>query len=139
MSVVIVAVELVTCIGCDGSNVNFTVRFQSPASFLNRSCCGPGAAIFSIIASMALGSICCAAGLAAAFDAVEGCALGFVTSADATPSAATSRTPHQNQREFIDLPPPNEVGGERRGTGTLAKRRGTPQERERPRVWWRER
>src|SRR5580765_1124991 len=102
MSVVIVAVEFDTCIGCDGSQVHFTLRFQSPASFLKRSCWGPGAASFAIISAMALGSIVCAAGFADAFELAEGCALGFTLSwADATPSASTSRAPHQIQRDFI--------------------------------------
>src|SRR5262245_23004437 len=101
MSVVIVAVEFVTCIGCDGSMVHFTVRLQSPASFLKRSCWGPGAASLAIISCIAFGSIACVAGFAD-FEALEGCALGFVLSwADATPSAATSRTPHHIQRGFI--------------------------------------
>jgi len=35
--VVIVDVDFVSCIGCAGSQVQFTVRFQLPASFLKRS------------------------------------------------------------------------------------------------------
>src|SRR5947207_1085344 len=57
MSVVIVADDFSSCIGCDGSIWYLTVQSQLPAIFAIIACCGPGVAAFIIFSVIA----CCSA------------------------------------------------------------------------------